>query len=992
MMNSINDSLAEYHAFLILLTPYQTFEKIANDPQLEFIENSISLILKGYSNKLVQQYSSKNFFQNISKIDINLTTEKQGLLQQLSHLVDDLFSNVSSYVNNDPIYENINESQKSEIIKNILLLLAIALGQCFVQLNFTGPSISNISEIITFFINSDQSCQKHFLDALELQGLTPYQLCDTPALLVLSLAIFEHLQGLHIIDPQDLHNNNHLSVEEYTNKTENFIDDSVFPNNYNNCSVALVASCWWRSRFLQIQQSLFFQNSSILSSITSVLLNVKILEFFILNTSNEKNNALLEQQLAITFNLENSRNSYHAELENLTINFLENSKKLSKFLFILTGALAKLTKYQEKSTASLVILAKSDLQKLLTDEKQSENNENLIETHQLNSDLLLEVPTYEKLDNQVVNDFLARDNLTTTGDLFKKIKLSNFKELNENRDYEDSRLSKQQKLLPIAMNFDKIPNDLKSLNPNDQPFLNDLDSAQLLLTVLTIKQTSPSGNHLVEEELSALISRIIANNSSNNQITNHPVNWLIFSKSLWERSLIESNKAKTIERGIFQMQALIEELNSKIQTRLFTTTSDSQNDEEKEVCSSAERLRYLNVIPLAPRWDLEVKLAQKFMTLGIMKSALEIFDRLEMVAETALCYASFGDASKAEKILRQRIIDHPNDARSISILGDLTADPELWEKAWSLSKYQNAKVSLSKYYYSKKTQDTKKFMALAMDHIYDVLQINPLSFSNWYYYGCLALESSNFEIAAEAFTRCVSLDDTHSHSWSNLGTSLLNLDKSKEALNAFLNAIKTSDATNWRIWENYQMAAVRAGDWIQVIRASKTLIGFKNDEKSINLKIVNALANQLVLEPFKDDEASLTFFQRSTIDYICNEIPKVITKNSQLWKIQSKVELWRKKPWNSLGCMEKAFRIELNNEKISYDESAWNLAVESCLDLLASYESLGGLPGKHGADDLVCKDWKFKARSSVRSLMGKGKLTWSDSDGWNRLVEAKQDL
>ena len=71
------------------------------------------------------------------------------------------------------------------------------------------------------------------------------------------------------------------------------------------------------------------------------------------------------------------------------------------------------------------------------------------------------------------------------------------------------------------MKQEDIPADLKDLDPNNQPALNNLDNLQLLLRLTVLKQTSPASDPLVEEELSALVGRVLYASAGK-------VNWSIF--------------------------------------------------------------------------------------------------------------------------------------------------------------------------------------------------------------------------------------------------------------------------------------------------------------------------------------------------------------------------------------------------------------------------------------------------------------------------------
>ncbi|KLJ06830.1 hypothetical protein EMPG_17682 [Blastomyces silverae] len=45
-----------------------------------------------------------------------------------------------------------------------------------------------------------------------------------------------------------------------------------------------------------------------------------------------------------------------------------------------------------------------------------------------------------------------------------------------------------------------------------------------------------------------------------------------------------------------------------------------------------------------------------------------------------------------------------------------------------------------------------------------------------------------------------------------------------------------------------------------------------------------------------------------------------------------------------------------------------------------------------GEAELVAKDWRFKSRSAVRSVQGKGKELWEGTEGWRRLKELSDEV
>lgn len=225
----------------------------------------------------------------------------------------------------------------------------------------------------------------------------------------------------------------------------------------------------------------------------------------------------------------------------------------------------------------------------------------------------------------------------------------------------------------------------------------------------------------------------------------------------------------------------------------------------------------------------------------------------------------------------------------------------------------------------------------------------------------------------------------------------MRLDKTKQAFSALKKALQQGEGANrsWRIYENYLTVAAKLGEWNDVLHATKELIKIRKEsggETVVDLPVIETLVQILMEEPYPDEDTRMTHFQKSCIDLVCNILPGVINHLARCWRIVSKVELWRKRPWAALECHEKGFRATSQRPELETDGKIWTDAVEACSDLVSAYESLGEMPGKHGAGDVVCKDWKYKARTAVRSLMSKGKNMWEGSEGWESLIAMRDEL
>ncbi|GEQ71963.1 hypothetical protein JCM33374_g5649 [Metschnikowia sp. JCM 33374] len=452
-------------------------------------------------------------------------------------------------------------------------LIAIAFLQLFIQGNFTGPQ-SDVSAKQLWFPDADNDgLQTDAVNMLSIEGKCAYDLMHEPVLLVFALLVFERLQKVQYSLVQ---RDAAVSIEDVTADTLRTVEQLDIANSPENASLS-----WWRARALQVHLSVLSEPSDILASTTSSLLHADLVDALSPTEDPE-----LARHVQLIFLLESARNGIHAQTEHLAEPFLHKAAEVAQLQFVLTGAKAKRTKFQTFHTASLILLAKSKDSGIYSDSSQTEYSP---ESFDLNSDLLLEKPQYESF-----SDVVTDDEPNT-----KKLRLDTISHF----------APEEKKLLPISMTSEEIPVDLRSLDPNNQPTLADLDNVQLLLRLTTLRQTTPSGNAMVEEELSAIVNRIVYS-------TPKTINWTVFGRTLWERSSLETNKARTVERGILQMTSLVEEVGINIKTRMLPQAQDAAELEASKVSS---RLRFIHQLPLMAQWTMDSKLAEKYMSLGVLK-------------------------------------------------------------------------------------------------------------------------------------------------------------------------------------------------------------------------------------------------------------------------------------------------------------------------------------------------------------------------------------
>ncbi|CAG9946796.1 unnamed protein product [Clonostachys rosea f. rosea IK726] len=611
---------------------------------------------------------------------------------------------------------------------------------------------------------------------------------------------------------------------------------------------------------------------------------------------------------------------------------LDKASKESGLLYELSGALGKRTKFQEKNISQLVVLAKSAATTGAEKEGDSVKPEDL----KLNDDTLLEEIKFSKGEN--------------------------------GQEAEEK----------------KLPSALADLSPDDQPQLSPLDQI-ILLTEATLKDAFSPVDTLTSEEILPYAVRVLADKSTN---------WQIYTQALLVRSRIEVHRSRTVERGVLQLQAVADQVLTD--TTASSSTSSEEVDESEgapevpaiqvdnvdeptpsttiskptsflpapkpsESAPAHIRLQYIHTLSTPPRWHLESELAYAWAGIGSLVSALEIFKRLRLWAEVALCLASSaaaaeqdedgrgsGGEEKAKGIIRWRLFHRtgetadtapsdadeekdigdpvylkgadfsgperspppPNAPRLWCILGDLESDASHYERAWEISKhrYARAQKSLGEHYIQKREWEN------AQEAYKKATSVNRLSSDMWSRLGDICLRLANFEDAAEAFNRSISSatdlgGGEGARTWSNLGSALWSLycetvsrDPKKLLAQAFAAYKKGASVAhdNWRIWDN-----------------------------------VLTLSSRMRPPPVPD--------------------------------------------------MILALRSILRIRKTE-DASAWETVVMRTDELASMLENWGPDVPAIGAK------WKGKVRSAVRSVMGKGREHWEDSEGWRTLQNIMDGL
>ncbi|CAI6334079.1 unnamed protein product [Periconia digitata] len=842
--------------------------------------------------------------------------------------------------------------------QHLFFVVAVAALYAFIQSTITGPPLPFKSEnvLLPTDVNSNPATlsklRAELVASFGTDGVAAYKLTPNPELLCLAESIL------------------------------------ICPPIQKN----IKESVWARLRVDFVHQRLLSEPASALQK--KIYEDLEILEGIILNASKEKK----VEDLHVHFLLERAAIHTHHSFDKKAKADLNQATTERRFEFVLTGLMGKRTKFQQKDTSQLLILARS----AGTDVDGPSST------------------TKPKPTNLDLNDDTLLESIAFTPE--------------EKSETE---------------NNSSVPASLASLDPSNQPLLNPLDSVILLSLASSVTNTNPEDG-ITREETLPYATRVLDGGSSN---------WQVYTQALLVRSRVEGYKSRTMERGLLQLQALVDQViaetsGADVQPTGDEATSFLPKAKDGESAPVNERIQYVFSLCSSYRWDLESELAARWISVGGLRSALEIYERLEMWAEAALCWAATEKEDKAKKVIRRQLF-HATDGndeaadletekwegaardpapaeapRLYCILGDIDSDLSMYEKAWEVSgqRYARAQRSLGQRYF------VEHDYAKAAEAYTLSLKMNPLNHPARFALGCAYLELQRFKDAVEAFSRCVQLDDEDAESWSNLAAALLHLrpkapaptsakadDDDEEnaptassrvtshprtdALKAFKRAAALKH-DNFRIWSNVLAVAASTSppSYMDIISAQRRICemrGKTDGENCIDPDAMQLLVRHVIQLPETSAEGGeagpAAGLPRLTTTLIESHIKPLITFSPSLWLTLALFYTHTSRPSSALECHEKAWRAVTSQPNWeSQSEKEWDAVVQQTVDLVDAYETLGprerteGLAA--GSGELVAKDWKFKARSAVRSVCGKGKEGWEGSSGWDLLKERLEEL
>ncbi|CAL1290975.1 unnamed protein product [Larinioides sclopetarius] len=466
--------------------------------------------------------------------------------------------------------------------------------------------------------------------------------------------------------------------------------------------------------------------------------------------------------------------------------------------------------------------------------------------------------------------------------------------------HKDDRKSDEE-ILEITENPDFPPD----LNLQDDTLLNKVsftnseeyqieyllpEEQVVLLGHCLLVQRSGAFSELLREEMMSYI----------NCLLEQPKTWSIYLKVLIMRCRLEKESSRRVERSLMQLEAVIDSIKK-----------------DKPIFSVRYPMLYTVAFPML--WILEKELADLWMSMGATKSALVIYEKLQLWQDIVQCYLQLGRTSCAETLLRNQL-KVKETPLLYCLLGDVLDEPKMYHKADELAKGKNARCqrSLALYYFKRKLYEE------SLPFFQRSVEINPLQCGVWFSYGFAALQCKDYLLSAKAYRQVVMLDPDNFEAWNNLSNAYIRSQQKERAWRSLQEALKCN-YEEWRVWENFLAVSTDIGVFEDVIRAWHRLLDIKG--KYQDPEVLGILV-RAINEDIPDFNGQLASKWRKPALQLVGRLSSISSADCIVWNAYSSLLCPDPAVENDLEVLSRSVHYQQKAVRFSTQIDRWESSLE----------------------------------------------------------------
>ncbi|KAF4133800.1 Tetratricopeptide repeat [Phytophthora infestans] len=769
-------------------------QALKDDSEMAPVLAMAKLICEGEYADVIRLQDAQKILRSVAQ----LRSKEKDNEDEDAHICGCIASALQSY-----LLDQCDSAESRLVTAYQIMFVGVAFFDMYVQANYTGPAfeketLRDVLDLATRLVSStadsnDKKAHSDALVALQVDGESPFSICEYPQFLLIGRCLLDFV-GNHAYNDWSVAANEVVSGQNDNEVSDDIVEGPARRQITGGAAIRALgemleeikSAAWWNARAAVAHERLLLarqpSNTLWFEARRGYIQTLKTTQLFAF----EKDTQYLLARAYVEWGL---AQHYFDKNKHGKATFAR-AKEISGVSVQLSGSLGKRTKFQQKSVAQMVLLAVSKIEPASEDEDASVYATAVAESTHVDFG-------GKQVTTEGENAVSPADGLTAEEEHIQKLVQegeASYRNVNLDQVDQDNYL-----LESVAFEDRKL---------TQQGNLQIVDQIVLLGLCLDVKNSN-ANDGLTREEMMPYVTRVLEN----------PNNWMVYSTALLERAWLECESSKRRERAVLQMQALVDQHT----TRLTITQNTLQSIADS--APARERMQFVYSLAFPPRYALKRDLAERYFKLGVLGSAVEICEELEMWDDVVKCYQLLDKPMRAEKLVRDRLEIAPTPFMWVT-LGDLTQEPSHYETSWILSKqrFARAKRSLGRYYFEKGDHEA------AIPHYEDAVRVGPMHTGAWFTLGAISMRIHRWALAMRAYTRVVQLEPDNGEAWGNLGSIHLHNQRYAEAFAVLEEALKQKRHM-WQMWENYALCAMETKRYGEAMYAMHQLLDMRAKHK-----------------------------------------------------------------------------------------------------------------------------------------------------------------